>query len=464
MVERAMLPIGIESFEEIRKENFYYIDKTGMIWELLRNWGKINLFTRPRRFDKSLNIDTLKYFFQYGCNPVLFEGLEITQDRELCEKFMGKYPVISITLKGVEFNNFETARAALCSVISNEALRFPFLGQSGVLSGQDRERYQYLVRMGQPGQESFVMTDEVLTDSLRTLSELLRRYYNQQVILLIDEYDVPLDKARQNGYYDQMLSLICRMFNQVLKGNNSIYFAVLTGCLRVSRESIFTGLNNMRIFSVEDVPFSKYFGFTDIEVRAVLGYYGLSSKYNTVKEWYNGYLFGNSNIYCPWDVMNYVALLLSDADMEPRPFWMNTSSNDIIRTLLEKATQTTKLELEKLAAGESIYKTINRELTYRDLYDNIDNLWSVLYTTGYLTVSEMPKGDTFCLQIPNREIRQIYVKQVMEWIREETTRDTSRPDGFCAALAAGNAQAVEDGFIEYLSRTISIRDTGAAMV
>jgi len=455
------LPIGIENFAELRRENFYYVDKTEMIRDLLHNWAKVNLFTRPRRFGKSLNIDTLNYFFGYGCDPGLFEGLTIAREKELCQRFMGKYPVISITLKGVEFHNFDTARAALCSVIGNEALRFRFLETSDRLADQDKEKYRYLVKMGTPGQESFIMTDEVLTNSLRTLSELLQRHYEQQVILLIDEYDVPLDKAQQYGYYDQMLFLIRRMFDQALKSNNSVFFAVLTGCLRVSRESIFTGLNNLRIFSIEDVPFSSYFGFTDEEVRSILKHYGFEDRYETVKEWYDGYLFGNANIYCPWDVINYIAMLCSDPDAEPRPFWVNTSSNDIIRGILGKATQTTKLELEKLIAGESIDRAINRELTYRDLYGSIDNLWSVLYATGYLTTSEKPVGDTFSLTIPNQEIRQIYVKQIMEWTREEAVRDMSWLDSFCAALAAGDTQAVEEKFNAYLSRTISIRDSGA---
>lgn len=458
---KKLLPIGIENFKKIRSENFYYVDKTGLIRELLENRSEVNLFTRPRRFGKSLNMNMLKDFFEYGCDPELFEGLEIVREKELCEKYMGKFPVISVTLKDVEFNSYETARSALCSAVGGEALHFQFLADSDMLSVREKEQYQNLVKVGKPGQPGFDMTDDVVTDSLRILSDLLYKHYGRQVILLIDEYDVPLDKAQRYGYYDQMVSLICRMFSRVLKGNNHLFLAVLTGCLRVSRESIFTGLNNLRVFSIENVQFSTCFGFTDSEVKEMLDYYGFPDRYETIREWYNGYLFGNTGIYCPWDVINYIALLRSEPDVEPRSFWINTSGNEIVRSFLGKATQTTKLELERLVAGESVDKVVNRELTYQDLYGNIDNLWSVLYATGYLTVSEKPRGDVFRLKIPNLEIRQIYVKQIMDWFREETGKNPSPLDSFCAALAAGNVQAVEEGFNAYLSRTISIRDTSA---
>ena len=461
METKKMLPIGVENFEDIRQREYYYVDKTGLIRELLGSGGMVNFFTRPRRFGKSLNMNMLKAFFSYGCAPALFEGLEIAGDEGLCRQYMGKYPVISVTLKGVEFTNFETARAALCSVIGGEALHFQFLAESDRLSEQEKEQYRSLVKVGQPGQGGFVMTDDVMTDGLRLLSELLHKHYGQKAILLIDEYDVPLDKAQYYGYYDQMLSLIRRLLGQALKSNNSLFFAVLTGCLRVSRESIFTGLNNLRVFGIENVRFCKWFGFTDEEVRTMLNYYGLADKYGETKEWYDGYIFGDMGVYCPWDVINYTDLLRSEPDAEPRPFWINTSGNDIIRSLLGKATQTTKQELERLVGGGSIDRAINRELTYRDLYSSIDNLWSVLYATGYLTVSERPRGDIFRLVIPNREIRQIYVKQIMEWIQEEAARDTPRLDSLCAAFEAGDAEAVEEGFAAFLARTISIRDSWA---
>ncbi|MBD5527027.1 MAG: AAA family ATPase, partial [Lachnospiraceae bacterium] len=403
METKKMLPIGIEDFEKLHIEDFYYVDKTGMIRELLKKRSEVSLFTRPRRFGKSLNMSMLKAFFAYGCKPALFEGLEIAKDRELCERYMGKFPVISVTLKGVEFMNYETARAALCSGVGGEALNFQFLAESDRLSEQEREKYRSLINVGPAG---FTMTDEMVTDGLRLLSELLYKHYGQKAILLIDEYDVPLDKAQHYGYYDQMLSLIRRFLGQALKSNNSLFCAVLTGCLHVSRESIFTGLNNLRVFGIEDVWFCKWFGFTDEEVKTMLQYYGLDDRYKEAKEWYDGYLFGDTDIYCPWDVINYIDLLRSQPDAEPRPFWINTSGNDIIRSLLSKATQTTKQELERLVGGSSIDRVINRELTYRELY-SIDNLWSVLYATGYLTVSEIPRGDVFRLVIPNQEIRQI---------------------------------------------------------
>ena len=461
MEAKKMLPIGIENFEKLRTEGFYYVDKTGMIRELLTNRSEVVLFTRPRRFGKSLNMSMLKYFFEYGSNPALFGGLEIAGDEGLCQQYMGKHPVISVTLKGVGFMNFETARAALCSVIGGEALHFQFLAESDRLSDQEKEQYCSLVKVGQPGQGGFVMTDDVMTDGLRLLSELLHKHYGQKAILLIDEYDVPLDKAQYYGYYDQMLSLIRRLLGQALKSNNSLFCAVLTGCLRVSRESIFTGLNNLHVLSIENREFSRWFGFTDEEVRKMLAYYGFDDRYEDVKEWYDGYLFGDTNIYCPWDVINYVRLLRSEPDAEPRPFWINTSGNDIIRSLLGKATQTTKQELERLVGGGSIDRAVIRELTYRDLYSSIDNLWSVLYATGYLTVSERPRGDIFRLVIPNREIRQIYVKQIMEWIQKEASRDTPRLDSLCAAFEAGDARGVEEGFAAFLARAISIRDSWA---
>ncbi len=458
METKKMLPIGIENFEKLRTEGFYYVDKTGMIRELLTNRSEVVLFTRPRRFGKSLNMSMLKYFFEYGSDPALFEGLEIAGDEGLCQQYMGKYPVISVTLKGVEFMNFETARAALRTVIGGEALHFQFLAESDRLSDQEKEQYRSLVNVGSTG---FTMTDEIATDGLRLLSELLHKHYGQKAILLIDEYDVPLDKAQYYGYYDQMLSLIRRLLGQALKSNNSLFCAVLTGCLRVSRESIFTGLNNLRVFGIEDVRFCKWFGFTDEEVRTMLNYYRLADKYEEAKAWYDGYLFGDGGIYCPWDVINYIDLLCAQPDAEPRPFWINTSGNDIIRSLVSRATQTTKQELERLVGGGSIDRAISRELTYRDLYSSIDNLWSVLYATGYLTVSEVPRGDIFRLVIPNREIRQIYVKQIMEWIQEEASKDTPRLDSLCAAFEAGDARGVEEGFAAFLARTISIRDSWA---
>lgn len=459
METAVKLPIGIENFEKIRTEGFYYVDKTGLIKELLDNWGEVNLFTRPRRFGKSLTIDMLKVFFEYGCDSRLFDSLEIAGDQELCERYMGKFPVISISLKDANFRDYETARAKLCSIIGNEAMRFQFLLKSDALSNSERAQYSRLITIGEKNQPGFIMPEDVLEDSLWTLSRLLWKHYGKKVILLIDEYDVPLDKAQHFGYYDEMAALIRNLFSRALKSNNSLYFAVLTGCLRIAKESIFTGLNNLKIFSVTDVQFDEYFGFSDGEVVEMLKYYGFGDKYDTVKEWYDGYCFGSADVYCPWDVINYLDLLRSEPDVLPRSFWINTSGNDIIRSFLQMAKQRTRRELEQLIEGGTIAKKINQELTYRDLYKNIDNLWSVLFTTGYLTGRGKPDGDVYQLAIPNFEIRQIFVDQILKWFQEESRKDTPKLDAFCAAFPRADAEAVEKQFNAYLQKTISIRDT-----
>lgn len=459
MKNQEKLPIGIENFHEIRTEGFYYVDKTGLIVELLNSWGKVNLFTRPRRFGKSLAMNMLKCFFEYGCDGRLFDGLEVAGHKELCEKYMGKFPVISITLKGVDSRKYETAKGLLASVIGREALRFPFLSESDRLSEAERAQYAQLIRVDSDSQQGFVMSDEVLEDSLLTLSKLLHKHYNQKILLLIDEYDVPLDKAQQFHYYDEMVSLIRNLFSQSLKGNDSLYFAVLTGCLRVTKESVFTGLNNLKVLSLTDVRFDEYFGFSDGEVRDMLEFYGLSGKYELIKEWYDGYRFGNKDVYCPWDVINYVDLICSEPEAAPKAFWINTSGNDIIRVFLRMAKQSTRRELERLVNGESIVKKINQELTYRDLYKSMDNLWSMLFMTGYLTSRSRPEGETYRLVIPNLEIRQIFTEQILEWFQEETQKDRGKLDAFCEAFSKADIETIEKHFNAYLQKTISIRDT-----
>ena len=459
MEKKVKLPIGIENFKEIRTEGFCYVDKTSLITELLNNWGKVNLFTRPRRFGKSLNMSMLKYFFEYGCDSTLFDGLKITDEQELCEEYMGNYPVISITLKDASARDYKTAQNMLCSIIGNEAMRFQFLSESSRLSGREKEQYEQLVKIGGRGEPPFIMSAEVLAGSLQVLTNLLEKHYGQQVILLIDEYDVPLDKAQQYGYYDEMADMIRKLLGQVLKSNASLKLAVLTGCLRVAKESIFTGLNNLKVFSITDLRLNEWFGFLDNEVKAMLDYYGMADKFDAVKEWYDGYRFGDMDVYCPWDVINYTDLLRSEPDTPPRPFWINTSGNDIIRKFIRQATSVTRAELERLISGETVLKKINQELTYRDLYKNIDNLWSVLFTTGYLTQRGKQGTDIYKLAIPNLEIRQIFIEQILEWFQEEVRRDTPKLDAFCAAFPRADAQAVEEQFNAYLNRTISIRDT-----
>lgn len=455
------LPVGLEDFEEIRREDFYYIDKTGLIKELLSHWGKVNLFTRPRRFGKSLNMSMLKYFFEYGCDSSLFEGLAIAKEDKLCQEYMGKFPVVSVTLKGAGSLKFQTARGMLCSIVGNEAMRFAFLENSSRLSDREKEQYRQLVNVDTSGRQSFIMSNEVLEDSLRMLCRLLQKHYDQKVILLIDEYDVPLDKAQHYGYYDEMSSLLRGMLGQALKTNDSLQFAVLTGCLRVAKESIFTGLNNLRVLTITSRQFDEHFGFLDREVKELLEFYGLSDRFDLVKEWYDGYRFGSEDVYCPWDVINYADSLRSDPDAKPRAFWINTSGNDIIRTFLKMAKGSVQREIEELVNGGTVVKKINQELTYRDLYKNIDNLWSVLFTTGYLTKRGETESEAYYLAIPNLEIRKIFIEQVMEWIQEEARKDTQKLDAFCDAFARGDAEAAEAGFGDYLWRTISVLDTGA---
>lgn len=460
MGKTVKLPIGIESFEKIRTEGFYYVDKTGLIKELLDNWGEVNLFTRPRRFGKSLNMSMLRYFFEYGCDGSLFDGLEIGREKSYCDAHMGKYPVISITLKDVCDLHFSGAKNMLRSIIGSEAMRFQVLLKSEKLSPEEREQYHQMIRIDTTDHQQFAMPDETMTRSLRILCELLHKHYGQKPILLIDEYDVPLDKAQHYGYYDEMVSLIRNMFAQVLKSNESLQFAVLTGCLRIAKESIFTGLNNFRVFSITNLRFDEHFGFSDAEVKAMLDYYGVGDKFDTVKAWYDGYRFGDSDVYCPWDVINYCADLLSDPNAFPMAFWINTSGNDIIRSFIHQATPQTRQEIEQLVNGESVVHSIRQELTYRELYDSIDNLWSVLFTTGYLTQREKIDATTYRLAIPNLEVRQIFTEQVREWFQEEVRRDTPTLDAFCAAFMCGDAQGIERQLGAYLRRTISIRDTG----
>lgn len=453
---RKKLPVGIENFEEFSLENFYYVDKTMFISELLQNWGKVNLFTRPRRFGKSLNMSMLKCFFEVGNDPKLFEGLKIMQDKEMCETYMGKFPVISISLKSVEGLTFETASAALCRIIGNEALRFCILSESDQLTQDDKELYNGLTAIKDG---SFFMPDDILADSLKTLSRLLYKHYRQKVILLIDEYDVPLDKAFQAGYYDEMVSLIRSLLGNALKTNDSLYFAVLTGCLRISRESIFTGLNNLKVHTLSDVRYDEYFGFTDKEVDEMLAFYELSSYKDVIREWYDGYRFGNVDVYCPWDVINYCDELLADPDAEPENYWANTSGNDLVRRLLKRADQTTRGEVERLINGETIIKGIRQELTYRDVEDSVDNIWSVLYSTGYLTQRGRLPGKQVKLSLPNREVKELFIDLVKDWFQETTLADSEKINRFCAAFPAGDASAIQDMLRDYLWSSISVRDT-----
>ena len=456
---RKKLPVGIENFEEFSAENFYYVDKTMFIAELLQNWGKVNLFTRPRRFGKSLNMSMLKCFFEIGGDQTLFDGLKITEEKSLCEEYMGQFPVISISLKSIDGPDFEAASAALRTVIGDEAGRFRFLRESSSLDEEEKNAYVRLINVEMKSDATYAMSDAALIDSLKTLSRLLAKHYHRKVILLIDEYDVPLDKAFQAGYYDKMVSLIRNMFGNALKTNDNLYFAVLTGCLRISKESIFTGLNNLNVMTVSDPYFCSSFGFTEEEVLEFLRYYGLEEFQNTVREWYDGYRFGDTSVYCPWDVIKYAQILLRDRDAEPENYWANTSGNDLVRRLLKRADQTTRNEIEQLLNGGTIVKNIRQELTYRDIEDSIDNIWSVLYSTGYLTQRGRLPGKQMKLALPNREVKELFIELVKDWFQETTYADSARIQRFCAAFPAGDASTIQDMLHDYLWDSISVRDT-----
>lgn len=445
------LPIGIENFKEMRKQDFYYVDKTGLIVDLLADWGKVNLFTRPRRFGKTLNMSMLANFFEIGADASLFDGLRVSEEKELCENYLGKFPVVFVSLKGVDGLTFDDAYARLRILIRNEALRLEVLRESGKLSMEEKNAYLRLVS------ENPEKTD--ITESLKLLCQLLEKHYGQKPILLIDEYDVPLDKAFLHGYYPQMIDLIRSMFGAALKTNDSLFFAVLTGCLRVSKESIFTGLNNLKTLSISNVKFNEYFGFTDEEVGRMLADYGLEAHQAEAREWYDGYRFGNQDVYCPWDIINYVNELRSDPEAEPKPYWMNTSGNDMVRRLIAKASDgTTQMEIERLIEGDSITKMINEQLTHSEIDENLENIWSLLYMTGYLTVARKPSGGRYELRIPNREVREIFKRQVLSWFTERARAATEKLAGLYEAFEKGDAEAIEKLLNRQLITTVSFYD------
>ena len=458
MSYKKKLSVGVDSFSKLIRQNFYYIDKTDLLMNLLNNWAEVNLFTRPRRFGKSLNMSMMQTFFEIGCDKTLFDGLKISEEKELCQEYMGQFPVISVSLKGVEGQNFQEALAAMKWIIGQEALRFRFLLDSSRLSAEDKEIYRQLIEVGKGESGLFIMSNDTLGASLKILSDLLCRHYGKGVILLIDEYDVPLDKAFQYGYYDQMVSLLRIVFGNVLKTNSSLYFAVLTGCLRISKESIFTGLNNLKTLTITNAQFDEYFGFTDKEVREMLSYYELEEHYETMKEWYDGYRFGKTDVYCPWDAINFCDDLRADDEAYPQNYWSNTSGNAIVHRLLNKADSVTKNEIENLIAGNEIIKEIHQELTYSELDQSVENLWSVLFTTGYLTQRGRVDGRKYRLAIPNREIRELFITQIREWFRQTSRNDTGTLETFCQAFPQKNAAKIEELLNEYLWHTISIRD------
>ena len=452
-MERKMLPTGsIESFEKLRRGNFYYVDKTGLIRDLLKNWGEVNLFTRPRRFGKTLNMSMLKCFFEIGVDKTLFDGLAISKETALCEEYMGKFPVVFISLKDVDGLTFKEAYGKLHEIIQKEIRRLYFLTESSKLSEMDKQAFNKLAS-----------TDEEveIQKSLALLTELLYKHYGQKTILLIDEYDVPLDKAFQHGYYKEMASLIRGLFSPALKTNDFLQFAVLTGCLRVSKESIFTGLNNFKVLSITDSRFDEHFGFTDVEVKMLLEDYDLLDHYDDTRRWYDGYRFGNVDVYCPWDVINYVDLLHNDPHAEPQAFWINSSGNDLVKRFVDKADKTTQGEIERLIAGEAIEKAVRLELTYDEIDNSIDNVWSVLFTTGYLTQTGEVERGVYKLVIPNREVREVFILQIQEWFKKTVVQDEKPMQAFCRAFLSGNAEEIQKRLTIILGKMISILDTKA---
>lgn len=451
-MEKKKLPIGIDIFEKLRSENFYYVDKTGILRELLQNWGEVNLFTRPRRFGKTLVMSMLESFFSIAGEKHIFDGLEITKETALCEEYMGKYPVIFVSLKWINALSYQTAFQLAVQTLNGAAEKVQFLLESQRLSQHDKVSYQRLL--------DDKMDEAFFCSGLKKLSELLEKHYGTKVILLIDEYDVPLAKAYENGYYEQMSSLIRNLFEQVLKTNSSLKFAVMTGCMRISKESIFTGLNNLRILSVTDIEFGEYFGFTDKEVQELLEYYECSENYNQIKQWYDGYQFGNTEVYCPWDVICHCSKLRVDKTAQPQNYWINTSSNDAVKRFIqESANAATKREIESLVEGQVITKEIYPEITYRDMYQSIEHIWSLLFMTGYLTQRGKAEGRRMKLAIPNLEIRDIFMTQIMDFFKESVRKDGEMLNHFCNALQRGDAADVEEIFTKYLKKTISIRDT-----
>ena len=458
MAEWKKLPVGLENFQEIEKSGFYYVDKTKLIEQLFENWSKVNLFTRPRRFGKTLNMSMLKSFFEIGADRTLFDGLYISRNQKLCEEYMGKYPVIFLSLKGIDGLSFEAAKYRLTELIGVEAERFAFLADSEKLTENERSKYRAIIHLVNG---KYSMDEDMLVSSLQTLSQLLCRHYGQKAMILIDEYDVPLDKAFQHGYYKEMVSLIRGLFGQALKANDDLQFAVLTGCLRVSKESIFTGLNNFKVYAADDVRYDEEFGFTNEGVKKLLANYNLQEHFEKVKEWYDGYHFGDADIYCPWDVINYVDDLLSDPNVQPKSYWINSSGNDLVKHFIEQADTTTKDEIEQLIAGNAVEKRIRSDLTYDEIDNSIDNIWSVLFTTGYLTRLGKAENGVYKLIIPNQEVREVFVLKIREWFNQIVANNRASTNKINQGFLEGEAETIQQELTMFLGETIRVFDTKA---
>ena len=458
MADLKRLPVGMDDFKEIRKSEFYYIDKTKLIEQVLENWSKVNLFTRPRRFGKTLNMSMLKWFFEIGTDTTFFDGLYISKNQALCEEYMGKYPVVLLSLKSVEGLTFEEARASLCELIAGEVRRFKFLEKSDRLDDDEKNAYHDLIFI-QNLKETILGTK--LKFSLKKISELLYKHYGQKAIILIDEYDVPLDKAFQHGYYREMVTLIRGLFGEAFKTNDFLQFAVLTGCLRISKESIFTGLNNFKVYAANDLRYDEAFGFTNEEVKRLLADYHLEEHFAEVKEWYDGYHFGNADIYCPWDVINYVDDLVFDPKARPKAYWINSSGNDLVKRFIDKADMTTRDEIEELIAGHAVKKRIRMDLTYDEVDNTIDNVWSVLFTTGYLTREGREMDGIYRLIIPNKEVREVFVLQIREWFNRVVANDRASTEKINRGFLEGNVEDIQRELTHFLGESISVLDTKA---
>ena len=458
MADLKRLPVGMDDFKEIRKSEFYYIDKTKLIEQVLENWSKVNLFTRPRRFGKTLNMSMLKCFFEIGTDTTFFDGLYISKNQALCEEYMGKYPVVLLSLKSVEGLTFEEARASLCELIAGEVRRFKFLEKSDRLDDDEKNAYHDLIFI-QNLKEAILGTK--LKFSLKKISELLYKHYGQKAIILIDEYDVPLDKAFQHGYYREMVTLIRGLFGEAFKTNDFLQFAVLTGCLRISKESIFTGLNNFKVYAANDLRYDEAFGFTNEEVKRLLADYHLEEHFAEVKEWYDGYHFGNADIYCPWNVINYVDDLVFDPQARPKSYWINSSGNELVKRFIDKADTTTRDEIEELIAGHAVKKRIRMDLTYDEVDNTIDNVWSVLFTTGYLTREGREMDGIYRLIIPNKEVREVFVLQIREWFNRVVANDRASTEKINRGFLEGNVEDIQRELTHFLGESISVLDTKA---
>ncbi|NFO46435.1 AAA family ATPase [Clostridium botulinum] len=447
------LPIGVDSFEKLITRDYYYIDKTLLIKDLLDNKAYVNLFTRPRRFGKTLNMSMLQYYFEKReeNNSYLFENLNIMEAGEEYISHMGQYPVINLSLKSAKQPNFELAYISIARRIAEEYKRHEYILKSENLKNEKERFFKILKEQGDEGD---------YTDSIFFLSQCLEKYHNKKVIILIDEYDVPLENAFFEGFYDKMIAFLRSLFESALKTNSSLEFSVITGCLRISRESIFTGLNNLNIVSILNDRYAEHFGFTDDEVKKILKDYKLEEKYSVIKEWYNGYIFGSTNVYNPWSVVKYVYDLLPNINVFPSSYWANTSSNSIVKSLIEKADSVTKKEIELLIEGKTIEKRVHEDITYDEMYDSMENLWNFMFFTGYFKkVGErMDEEDNhyITLKIPNKEVKYIFKNKILKWFHDKVkVKDLSK---MYSAIFSKDVETFQKELNAMLRQTISFND------